>query len=245
MREMSRPPSAVLATPSVQRLKRIALALGEFAEEVVFIGGAIAPLLQLDPPFPEARPTKDIDGVVASTTYADMDRMREALRGKGFTQRPHDSAHIHRWWSPEGDALDLVPSGSHFGGSGQLWDRLALRHFLVVDLGEGIQIRHADAPAFLALKWAAFADRGRADPFASHDLEDILALIASRVDIVGEVDRASAELKQFVAESTRQFLQQQRVDDILAGHLNNAQDPRATMRLVQDRLDTIAQLANA
>ncbi|MBK9550475.1 MAG: hypothetical protein IPO52_15580 [Gemmatimonadetes bacterium] len=100
-------------------------------------------------------------------------------------------------------------------------------------------------PAFLALKWAAFADRGRADPFASHDLEDILALIASRVDIVGEVDRASAELKQFVAESTRQFLQQQRVDDILAGHLNNAQDPRATMRLVQDRLDNIAQLANA
>ena len=70
MREMSRPPTAVLATPSVQRLKRIALALGEFAEEVVFIGGAIAPLLQLDPPFPEARPTKDIDGVVASTVIA-------------------------------------------------------------------------------------------------------------------------------------------------------------------------------
>lgn len=240
---MPRPPSAALATPSVQRLKRVAQALGEIAEQVVFIGGAIAPLLQLDPPFTEARPTKDIDGVVASTKYADLGRMSEALRGRGFTQSPHDSAHIHRWRSPAGDALDLVPAGSHFGGSGQDWDRLALRHFLVVDLDDGIQIRHADAPAFLALKWAAFADRGRADPFGSHDLEDILALTASRVGIVGEVERASDELRQFVARSTGQFLRLNHVSDLLAGHLNNAQDPRATMGMVVERLTAIAVLA--
>lgn len=242
---MPKPPDAILATPSVQRLKRVALALGDIAEQVVFIGGAIAPLLQLDPPFTEARPTKDIDGVVASTKYADLERMSDALLGRGFTQSSHDSAHIHRWRSPDGDALDLVPAGSHLGGSGQDWDRLALQHFLVVDLGDGVQVRHADAPAFLALKWAAFADRGSSDPFGSHDLEDILALTASRVDLVGEVEHASDELRQFVATSTGRFLQLNHRDDLLAGHLNNAQDPRATMRVVQERLVAIAELVDA
>lgn len=245
METMNRPPPAVLATPSVQRLARVARAMGEVTEQVVFIGGAIAPLLQLDPPFLEARPTKDIDGVVASVTYTDSGRLADALRARGFTQSAQDSAHIHRWRSPDGDALDLVPSGSHLGGSGQLWDRLAIEQCVEVELIVGLRIRHASAPAFLALKWAAFADRGRSDPFGSHDLEDILALTASRVDIVDEVEGAAAELAQFVAESTRQFLRLERAEDILAGHLNNAQDPRTTMELVQERLSAIAALANS
>lgn len=243
MSSMPRPSAAVLATPSVQRLARVARALGDVADQVVFIGGAIAPLLQLDPPFPEARPTKDIDGVVASATYTDSGRLADALRARGFTQSAQDSAHIHRWRSPDGDALDLVPSGSHLGGSGQLWDRLAIEHCVEVELSDDLRIRHASAAAFLALKWAAFADRGRSDPWGSHDLEDILALTASRVDIAKQVEGAAGELAQFVAESTRQFLRLQLAEDTLAGHLNNAQDPRMTMRLVQDRLGAIAKLA--
>ncbi|MCU0381989.1 MAG: hypothetical protein MUE58_12445, partial [Chitinophagaceae bacterium] len=71
------------------------------------------------------------------------------------------------------DWLDLVPSWSHPGGSGQEWDRFALQSSVSADLGDGVMVRHASAPAFLALKWAAYGDRGVTDPFASHDLEDI------------------------------------------------------------------------
>jgi hypothetical protein len=41
--------------PSLDRVAIVARALGDLAGEVVFIGGAIAPLLQIDPPFREAR----------------------------------------------------------------------------------------------------------------------------------------------------------------------------------------------
>ena len=149
----------VLSHPSVKRLKRVAEALGDLAPRIVFIGGSIAPLLQTVPPFDEARPTKDVDGVVATAAYSEIDVLHAALRARGFRQPPSESAHVHRWRSPHDDPLDLVPAGSHLGGSGQLWDQIALDAPTSADLGDGVIIRHAGGPTFLALKWAAYADR--------------------------------------------------------------------------------------
>ncbi len=241
---MTRARPGALASPSVQRLIRVARALGDLTGEVVFIGGAIAPLLQVRPPFAETRPTKDVDGVIASSRYADLARLAEALHQRGFRQHPADTAHLHRWRTPAGDALDLVPAGSHPGGSGQAWDRFALDYPVALELEDGLTIRHAGAPAFLALKWAAFADRGRADPFASHDLEDILALLASRDTLVAEVDGAPHAVQDFVTTSAARLLGDDRISDLLAGHLNNAQDPAETIRQVRARLGALATLAS-
>jgi hypothetical protein len=138
--------------------------------------------------------------------------------------------------------MDLVPAGSHAGGSGQLWDRLALENYLDVDLGNSVRVRHADAPAFLALKWAAFADRGRQDPFGSHDLEDILALIASRPTVVGEIEHAPKQVKAFVVANSVQLLADAQIGDLPAAHLNNAQDARAVSDDVVERLELVARL---
>ncbi len=73
----------LLHHPSVQRIRRVAVALGELAGEVVFIGGAIAPLLQDDPPFEEARPTRDVDAVTASTSYAEVGGLHGGSRTGG------------------------------------------------------------------------------------------------------------------------------------------------------------------
>ena len=232
----------VLSHPSIERLKRVAEALGDLAPRVVFIGGSIAPLLQTLPPFDEARPTTDVDGVVATAAYSDLDVLHAALRARGFRQPPSESAHVHRWRSPQDDALDLVPAGSHFGGSGQLWDQIALDAPTSADLGDGVIIRHAGGPAFLALKWAAYADRGSDDPYVSHDLEDILALVASRPALVGEVSEAPSVLRDFVGSRSAALLAAPRLSDILAGHLNNAQDPRGTADLVLRRLQEIRAL---
>jgi len=225
--------------PSIVRLKRVAIALGPLVEQVVFIGGAITPLLQTDPPFGEARPTKDVDAVTASATYGDVGRLHEALRAQGFRQDPGETQHLHRWTSPDGDWLDLVPSGSHPGGSGQEWDRFALQSGVSVDLGDEVMVRHASAPAFLALKWAAYRDRGVTDPFASHDLEDILALVASRATMVREVAGCPERQRVFIGEGLDTLLTDPRLPDLLAGHLNNAQDPAGTAQRVLSRLEAI------
>lgn len=236
---MNRIADEILVHPSIQRLKRVARALDELAEDVVFVGGSIAPLLQTKPLFDEARPTRDVDGLVASTAYSDIERLHDALRAGGFGQTPGDTAHIHRWISPDGDVLDLVPAGAHLGGSGQVWDRIALECSVAADLGDEVLIHHASAPAFLALKWAAHVDRGAVDPYASHDLEDIVALVASRATIVAEIRESTSELKCFLAVQATKLLEDNGRDDILAGHLNNAQDPRSTWQLVLRRLEEI------
>jgi predicted nucleotidyltransferase len=217
---------------SFGRVAAVAAELGDLAARVVFIGGAIAPLLQTDPPFPRARVTDDVDALIASTVYGDQERLRLALTERGFRQTM-DAPHIHRWMSPSGIPFDLVPAGGHPGGSGTPWDAIALETASALDLGNGVGIWHASAPAFLAQKWAAYGDRGRDAPLMSEDLEDILALLASRPQIAEEIAAAPALLREFVHEQAQAFLAGRHAEDLLAAHLNNAQDPPSTIAKVR------------
>lgn len=227
--------------PSLDRVATVAAELGELAAQVVFIGGAIAPLLQTHPPFPRARVTSDVDGVVASTSYTDEEPLRHELNQRGFRQRM-DAMHVHRWVSPSGIPFDLIPAGSHLGGSGNPWDAVALETAIQLEIGSGVTIRHLSAPAFLAQKWAAHHDRGRDDPLASHDLEDILALLASRPAIAKEVAAAPPALREYVRQRARAFLDSRDAEDLLAAHLNNAQDPVSTIATVRTVLRRMAQI---
>lgn len=226
--------------PSLARLKRIAIALGDLSSSVVFIGSSLTPILQLEPPFDEPRQTKDADAVVATASYSKAQALHEDLTRKGFRQDPADSAHVHRWRSPDGDLFDLVPAGKPLGASGQQWDEIAIKTSETFDLGDGITIRHANATAFLAQKWAAFRDRGAVDPFKSDDLEDILALVASRSGIAAELTTAEPDLRNFVRDQTRLLLADTRLADLLAGHLNTAENAASTIVEARRRLEAIA-----
>lgn len=176
--------------PVLDRVAIVARALGDLVSEVVFIGGAIAPLLQMDPPFLEARITSDVDAVTATHKYTDTERLNERLRELGFRQNPAEAKHAHRWRDPSGIPFDLVPTGKHLGGIDNPWDALGIETAIETSLPDGETIRHVTAPVFLAQKWAAHHDRGADDPWGSHDLEDILALLASRPSLVAEVAKA-------------------------------------------------------
>jgi hypothetical protein len=126
----------------------------------------------------------------------------------------------------------LVPAGKHLGGSGNPWDAIAIATAVETTI-RGVMIRHVGAPAFLAQKWAAHNDRGSEDPLASEDLEDILALLASRPTLVKEVAAAPIELRAYVAEQSKAFLTDPNAEDLLAAHLNNAQDQVATITAVR------------
>ncbi len=227
--------------PAIDRVAAVAADLGDLVTRVVFIGGAIAPLLQTDPPFPRARVTSDVDGVVASSTYAESERLHRELARRGFRQAIGDTRHVHRWTSPSGIPFDLVPAGEHLGGSGNPWDVIAIETAVEATIGGGVTIRHVSVSAFLAQKWAAHHDRGRADPLGSHDLEDILALLASRPTILEEVAAAPAALRAYVAEQAKNFLADVNADDLLAAHLNNAQDPAATCAAVRTVLKRLSE----
>lgn len=228
-------------SPSVQRLVSVAHDLGPLAAQVVFIGGAIAPLLHTDSVLPRTRPTKDVDGVIATHSYGESARIFESLRTMGFAQNLAHGGHAHRWQSPGGHTFDLVPAGAHLGGSGNEWDQLALLKPESFEL-DGVRFLHASAPAFVALKIAAHRDRGGSDARASHDFEDMVALIASRASIVSEVAAAPAEIRSAINAFARDVLADTFVDDLLVSHLNNADDPAELMVLVKARLEGLARV---
>lgn len=215
--------------------------LGDLVDSVVFIGGAVAPLLQTHPPFPLARPTKDVDAIAATADYGAFDRLSRRLQERGFRLDMNISGHAHRWIAPSGIPFDLVPAGEHLGASGNPWDTAAIQTADVGQLSSGQIIHYVSAPGFLGLKWAAFKDRGRHDPYNSHDLEDIIALIASRPTIVEEIIRTESPLKEFIQSSIIDFLAFDIADDAVSGALANVTDATLITE-VRSRLKAIASI---
>ena len=208
--------------PSVARIAGVTRALGELSNDVVFIGAAIAPLLQTSPAIPRVRPTDDVDAIIASTHYTSYTALETRMRALGFRTEIAEPKHAHRWRAPDGTLFDLVPVGKHLGGTGGKWDQLALETAVETDVGHGLRIRHASAPGFLALKWAAFWDRGVRDPFRSEDLEDILALLVSRDTIVSEFNDSPPQVQEHIRDGLRWLKNSDDYEDLIAACLGNA-----------------------
>jgi hypothetical protein len=243
-------------TPALGPLRDVAAALGPLTERVVFIGGAVAPLLQTEPTLPTVRPTKDVDGVAVSSSYPDYGRLQDALRARGFVEAGMIGSgprgkHAHRWRTPTGGDFDLVPAGDHLGGTGSPWDAYALESAVALDLRRtdaepALVARHVSAVAFLALKWAAYDDRGRQDKYLSHDLEDILALVASRPALPAECAAAPADVRAFIVDHTREFLDDPDADELIDAQLGvHGSGAVPIRRTVRARLAEIAAVGVA
>ena len=72
-------------------------------------------------------------------------------------------------------------------------------------------------------------------------LSVILALLAARSTIVEEVAAAPAELRAYVGEQARLFLEDPAAEDILPAHLNHAQDPTVTIGMARALLRGLAK----
>ena len=194
-------------TPAIERLARVATALGaSLRERVVFIGGSILPLLQTDQQvFGSPRPTKDVDGVVITQRYADKGKIEEDLRALRFRHDVGTTAHADRWQAPDGTMFDLVSCGSHTGGTGNVHDLFAIETAVPLDLPP--VIRHASAVGFIVLKCGAFRDRGTKHPLNSKDLMDIVVLVATRPQLLQELADAPSDIREFVREQVRAILQ--------------------------------------
>lgn len=223
----------------------VARALGDLRGRIVFIGGAIAPLLQIDRAFAAPRPTSDVDAIVVTANYSDFEALRSELRSRGFREI-QNTRHAHKWTTPGAGRIefDVVPAGTHLGASGNPWDTVAVETAVETTLEEGLTIRHASAPGFLGLKFAAFHDRGLEDPFGSSDLEDVFALLASRATLPEECARSREDLRSHLADEARKLITRGDYEDLQAGHLSNVYRARTVEVIadVQERLRQIAEL---
>jgi len=225
---------------SIDLLERAASALGPLLDEVVFVGGATIVIWITDPAAPPPRPTLDVDVVVEVTTRLGYERFSERMRARGLNEDA--SSHlICRWRHAETDlVLDAMPADPSILGFANRWQSAALPRAPHRSLASGATIRAATPPYLVATKLEAFAGRGGGDVLASHDLEDVIALLDGRDELVAEIELAPPELRAFVSEQLTDVRDNPRLLDALYGWLpSDAESQSRATDVLLPRLDTL------
>jgi hypothetical protein len=226
-------------TRNVEMLQRAAKALGDLKDEVVFVGGAVVDLFITDPAAPRPRFTQDVDVVVEVTTYGAWAELGERLRALGFREDRREGAPLCRWLF-EDLVIDVMPALERVLGFTNRWYRQAKKESEERKLPGGVLIRAVTSPLFLVTKIEAFGSRGGGDFVASHDLEDIIAVVDGRPALADEVQRAPAQLRRYLATSIGRWLEEPDFLAAVPGHLPGDAASQARAPVVLERLRVIA-----
>lgn len=97
-------------------------------------------------------------------------------------------------------------------------------------------------PRFAAGKRAAFRSRGEGDYLMSHDMEDIVAVLDGRLEVVGEIGEARITLRRHLVECFRELLESHRFREALSGHLPPDGASQSRAPTILSRLKQIAEL---
>lgn len=218
---------------------KIAKALGELNQEVVFVGGAMVSLYIDDTSAEDIRPTKDIDLTFQIFSVQELETLRQKLVIKGF-QEQADSTIICRF-AFDDLLVDIMSTKGVGWAPGNRWFESGFAKAEKVLL-EGLNVRILPLPYFLASKIDAFFDRGKHDLLASHDFEDIVYLFNYTSDIAEKI-RHSGDLEviSYLAGCAREILGNEKMMDALPGHLFYA-DTDERMDMIIAKMEVLANM---
>lgn len=177
-------------------IETVARALAGESPQAVFVGGTVTALYPLEGGV-DVRPTLDVDCVVDLTTTAEYYAFVDRLRRRGFTECTDEGAPLCRLVYA-GIRVDVVATGDTGVGPTNCWYRDAVAEAAVHGLAEGLEVRAITPVFFVATKLEAFRDRGGGDYFASHDLEDILTVLAGLRELRDEIARGDTAVGRAV-----------------------------------------------
>ena len=230
------------ASPNRDRFIRTVRLLTPLLEQMVFVGGQVAELLVTDAAAVRVRPTDDVDVVVPVATRGAYHDLQLELRALGFSPDDRPGAPICRMRTADDLLLDVMPIDDAILGFSNRWYAYAYDSASAVTLEPGSAVRCAIPAAFLAMKWEAFASRGASDPMGSHDLEDLITVVAGRAEILADLENAPATVRTFVAASTGAFLDAPFAAGIIEGCLPDAPRVPGIRQLVTERLRRLASM---
>jgi hypothetical protein len=125
-------------------------------------------------------------------------------------------------------------------GFSNVWYPSTVEHAVSVQ-GPSGSIRIADAVHFCATKIEAFLGRGGGD-FLHHDMEDFMAVVDARPELIGELERAPQDVRDFIGEQAGEWLKNDRFLEAISWHLEGDDASQARRPLLLAKLQTIASL---
>ena len=217
---------------------KVAKALGELNQEVVFVGGAMVSLYIDDKAAEDIRPTKDIDLTFQITTASKLEVLREKLNEKGFIQS-HEDGVICRFRYDD-IKVDVMSTQTVGWAPSNKW--FAPGFSKAHNPGfEELEIKILPLPYFLASKMVAFFDRGVNDLYASHDFEDIVYLFNYTSSIVKQILDSEQDVANYLKKCALKILENDKILAAIPGHLyfDNA-DVR--MEIIKARMKQITTI---
>lgn len=190
-----------------QRIEKIALALGDLGEKVVFVGGCVAQLYATGKGSAEMRPTEDVDCVVDLSTYKDYCAFCEQLQARRFSNDITPGAPICRW-TFENELIDFMPREDTAIGVSNRWYGPGIQHRILYEISQGIYIRILPAIYYVATKMEAILSRGGNDLRTSHDFEDMVYVINYHPLFLESFEESEDDsLKQYLMEQFSKLIQ--------------------------------------
>ncbi|HVT39745.1 MAG TPA: hypothetical protein VHE78_11910 [Gemmatimonadaceae bacterium] len=235
----------VLAVPmhlSSRELIRIAAgAIEPLLNRVVFSGRHVAGYLMSNAAGAAYASTFTSDDTVRVLSAASPDRVAADLQRLGLARGTRTAA-SEQWRVDDRVTIDLTHVPGDEGERGAIWLEYASLLTMPVAIHDGdkqLNVRITGAPALLALDWSAYLASGET-PHDSGELADIVALVAARAELVGELGTSPPELRDFVGGETRRFLKYDGAEHVIRAALPNENRSAAMVQRVAERLGTMA-----
>ena len=226
-------------------LMRVVDRLAPLLDRFVFLGGVVTELLITSAAAGSPRQTKDVDVVVNVLNLGEYsETLRERFLACGLVEDTSPGAPVCRWCLDD-LIVDIMPTRGEILDFSCEWYQVAFDTAQPTMLPNGSTIRLVTPACFLATKLAAFGDRGRRDPMASHDLEDLISVIDGRREIVADLAAAPRDLRTYVAERLSHFLARGDADVLLAAQLMPDSDSQDRLPFVVDRIRSLITAGNA
>lgn len=203
-------------TINLKVVEKVALALEEINDDVIYVGGAVVSLYVTDKGAEQPRPTKDIDISVQISSYAQMDQLRERLASKKIY--PASSETVMYRYTYEDVLIDFIPFEETPLGPTNRWLKPGFKRAYPTTIGKAT-IKILPVSMFLATKWEAYKNRG-GDYRMSHDFEDIIYVIDNNLNLVDDIIEADKDVQLFLKEMCNEILSHPSRNEIIECHIN-------------------------
>jgi predicted nucleotidyltransferase len=184
-------------------VKKVATALGELNDHVVYVGGATVSIYADDPAAEDVRPTKDIDIMLRIVSYSELIALQENLSQRGI--HPDPEAKIVCRFKLADVVIDVMSTKEVGWAPSDPWFEPGFKSRIHYAVDAQTTIQVFPVTYFLATKFSAFHDRG-GDPRTSKDFEDIIYVLDNRLNVVNEIREAPEDVLHYLKNELKELL---------------------------------------
>lgn len=216
--------------------------LGDYSDEVIYLGGSVLGFLITDPYSRKARMTDDADVIVEATTKLEYHKVEERLRHLGFEHDPFGP--ICRF-KQGGLILDVMPVDESVLGFSNQWYPFCLKDWHWETTPKGRKVRVISGPCFLACKIDAFRSptrEGNGDYLASRDFEDVVSVLDGRPELAEELLTTPIEVRGYLAAQAKLLLADPKAEFGIECCLDPDGASQGRVGLILDRLRNLAAM---